>query len=218
MSTNQDSSFLGSLRSELDDSDDVLHPYFSTLVVLSDIVRVQYSNWKLKPEVAARVFQTLRLTDIDGREWTVGAITGGWFRRDNAKSVWSPSLAPTGVTPTMVGVPDWVDNGLERILAENLTDSTSLREEDSSRKETVSGADTLIGINPFQRQDSIPIVAIQSQSRAVSSGDNDWLLDEWANAETVSSASDVGADNKEMRTEDARDTIMPEQLYLPPED
>lgn len=91
MSNSQDSSFLGSLRSELDDSDDVIHPYFSTLVVLSDIVRAQYSNWKLKPEVAARVFQTLRLTDIDGREWTVGAITGGWFRRDNAKSVWSPS-------------------------------------------------------------------------------------------------------------------------------
>ena len=39
MSNSQDSSFLGSLRSELDDSDDVIHPYFSTLVVLSDIVR-----------------------------------------------------------------------------------------------------------------------------------------------------------------------------------
>lgn len=218
MSNNQDSSFLGSLRSELDDSDDVLHPYFSTLVVLSDIVRAQYSNWKLKPEVAARVFQTLRLTDIDGREWTVGAITGGWFRRDNAKSVWSPSLAPTGVTPTMVSLPDWVANGLEHVLAENLADSASLREESSSNKESTPGADALLGINPFQRQDSVPIVALQGKSRAVSSGDNDWLLDEWENAGNAENANKVAADEAEDLVKNEQDSLMPEHLYLPPED
>ena len=215
MSNSQDSSFLGSLRSELDDSDDVIHPYFSTLVVLSDIVRAQYSNWKLKPEVAARVFQTLRLTDIDGREWTVGAITGGWFRRDNAKSVWSPSLAPTGVIPPMVSLPDWVTNGLEHVLAENLADSASLREESSSNKESAPGADALLGINPFQRQDSVPIVALQGKSRAVNSGDNDWLLDEWENAGNTDSLTTDKAEDLE---KNEQDSLMPEHLYLPPED
>ena len=212
----QEGHFLGSLRSELDDGEDALHPYFEALNSAADTVRVNYVNWKLRSPAAAQLFQTLKISDIDGREWTVGAVTGGWFRREGSKSTWIASMPPTGVTPDFANVPAWYSKGIVNLVGEYLADESDLLKEDSDTKE--SEANKLNGglgmANPFQTKE-VTRLDLGGEIRNATTSDTDWLVEEWENSQN-GAATDLET-VQTMDAEAASADFAAEKLFLPPE-
>jgi len=208
--------FLGSLKSELDESEDALHPYFVALNSAADTVRANYVNWKLRSTAAAQLFQLLKITDIDGREWTVGAVTGGWFRRDGAKSTWMASMPPTGVTPSVNNVPSWYSKGINNLVLEYIADENAVMQEDMETKgraeERKDGG--LAVANPFQSKE-VKGLTVEGEVRKSTAGDTDWLFEEWENS---SSTAPQRADDPVASPQTDTQEFPGENLFLPPED
>lgn len=215
--SDQGEHFLGSLRSELDDGEDSLHPYFVALNSAADTVRVNYVSWKLRSAAAAQLFQTLKIIDIDGREWTVGAVTGGWFRRDGSKSAWIASMPPTGVTPNLSNVPTWYRKGISNLVAEYLADAGTLLQEDSDTRESdsIKLEGGLVMANPFQSKE-VTRLNIGGEIRNATASDTDWLFEEWENAQKGESTA---LETVEILDAEASSAYFSaEKLFLPPED
>lgn len=213
----QDEHFLGSLRSELDDGEDALHPCFVALNSAADTIRVNYISWKLRSPAAAQLFQSLKIIDIDGREWTVGAVTGGWFRRDGAKSTWIASMPPTGVTPNLANAPAWYSKGIVNLVAEYLADEGTLLREDSDIRESDSlkTEGGLAMVNPFQSKE-VTRLNVGEEIRNATASDTDWLFEEWENSQNgVSTAPEI-VETSDEETPSA--AFSAEKLFLPPED
>lgn len=212
----QEDHFLGSLKSELDESEDALHPYFVALNSAADTVRANYVNWKLRSTAAAQLFQLLKITDIDGREWTVGAVTGGWFRRDGAKSAWMASMPPTGVTPSVNNVPSWYSKGINNLVLEYIADENAVMQEDMETKERAEERRDggLAVANPFQTKE-VKGLTVEGEVRKSTAGDTDWLFEEWENSSgTVTHRADDPVASPQTDTQE----FPGENLFLPPED
>ena len=211
--SDQGEHFLGSLRSELDEGEDSLHPYFVALYSAADTIRVNYISWKLRSAVAAQLFQTLKIVDIDGREWTVGAVTGGWFRRDGSKSTWIASMPPTGVTPNLSDVPAWYSKGMANLVAEHLADSGTVLQEDSDTHESysVNQEGGLAVANPFQTQE-VTRLNVGEEIRNAITSDTDWLFEEWENSRNGESTALETGETPGSEASPA------EKFFLPPED
>lgn len=208
--------FLGSLKSELDESDDALHPYFVALNSAADTVRANYVNWKLRSTAAAQLFQLLKITDVDGREWTVGAVTGGWFRRDGAKSSWMASMPPTGVVPSANNVPSWYSKGINNLVLEYIADENAVMQEDTETKERAEGRKDggLAVTNPFQTKE-VKRLDVEGEVRKSTAGDTDWLFEEWENS---SSTAPHRADDPVASPQTGTQEFPGENLFLPPEE
>jgi hypothetical protein len=74
-------SFLGTLRSELDD-DVTLDGAFAELLARFSSLRDSYMAGRLEAKAFGRLLRDLRVLDGDGFQWTVGASTGRWYRRN----------------------------------------------------------------------------------------------------------------------------------------
>lgn len=90
---NDPASLLGLLRSELDDTDASLPPVFADMLSRFLQLRQQVREGQVDRHDAARKFAGLRAIDLNGYEWTLGAQTGGWYRRAIGGQ-WVSSLPP----------------------------------------------------------------------------------------------------------------------------
>lgn len=179
---------LGALRSELDDSDTGMHQAFETLASLAGTVRNAYLTYRITPEKAGELLQELRLAGADGNEWTVGASTGGWFKRRGGGR-WEKSAMPLGVSPAPGSLPVWLEQGIAGRLAEaerSSKEQTPETEETASRDLFAEGS-----INPFQRKsasEDTGVLETGNPRSSTSSGDIDWIYEEWENTKPLRGA------------------------------
>jgi hypothetical protein len=96
-------SFLGGLRSEFDEGY-VLPPVFTSLLAVADNIRTRYIKYEIDVEQAANLFKELIVKDTNGYEWTIGASTGSWYRRQINEKKWLSSSPPIGVEPDNVDI------------------------------------------------------------------------------------------------------------------
>jgi len=72
--------FLGSLRSEVDEPDQVPEP-FAELSIVHDSIMNAYRRGTLTGAQVGQRIKLLRLRTADGVEWTLGASSKRWYRR-----------------------------------------------------------------------------------------------------------------------------------------
>lgn len=178
--------FLGTLKSELDDSDEdySLDPAFEQLSILHGAARSAYLEFRLRPDKAAALFKMLRLQGSDGQEWTVGPTSGMWYRRGVGASEWIRASTPVGLTAVYDQEPEWLRDGIGAYLIDHGADPDAEREESRATAAASSyGSDFEHGlVNPF--------ADLQETQQRTTSGkkmefgkkgeDTDWLLEEWA--------------------------------------
>lgn len=174
---------LGALRSELDDSDTGMHQAFETLASLAGTVRSAYLAYRITPEKAGELMKELRLAGSDGNEWTVGASTGTWFKR-RGPGRWEKTTMPLGVAPVAGSEPLWVEQGIAAQLAA-AERSATLQQSDDPGSAEPKDLFTEGSINPFQRKTSgedEQVGEAGSPRTSTSSGDIDWIYEEWENS------------------------------------
>lgn len=118
--------FLGTLRSELDE-DVPLEGAFAELYARFISLRDAYDTGRLDTRTYGRALRDLRVIDPEGFQWTIGATTGRWYRRNYQEGgQWSSAPAPAG-TGTLVdhtgqesgwAVEDWEERRAKRLQAE----------------------------------------------------------------------------------------------------
>lgn len=171
-------SFLGTLRSELDESGSDLDEAFETLSTLSASARAAYLDYRLNPERAARLFQMLRLTANDGGEWTIGPTSGLWYRRELGTRDWRRASIPIGLSPTFDQAPTWLTDGIgEYLLAASNDDgqSSPMNPNDAFTFGLPGGyADPLTPRFASFGAGSVPPPMPEAED-----DDADWLLSEW---------------------------------------
>jgi hypothetical protein len=172
---------LGTLRSELDDSDSGIDPGFETLSSLAGSVRTAFLAFRIGPTQAARLFATLRLQASDGHEWTVGPTSGAWYKRQRGETTWRKAPMPIGITPA--NNPEWLQTGIAAQLqsAENEAqienDAAKTAQEEAPIDPFAQGA-----LNPFQRKDlgsEIDGISPAAPRAAAGGEDVDWIFEEW---------------------------------------
>lgn len=181
MTDQQTATFLGTLPSELDDDSSGMrmHPAFEQLAGSTYAVRAAFLGSRVSAEVAAELFASLRLTDQDGAEWTMGPTSGKWYRRVGGSPGWQHGPLPFGRQPhPQLDLPSWAADGIYGQLAE-----AQQAHRDSADSAQTTGVDVLSagGFNPFQST-SVPAVRVETgpqRPTAPAAGAADWLLDEW---------------------------------------
>lgn len=90
------SSYLGTLRSEFDEPE-TIPTGFTQLQNNISIICKAFLEGKLNERQAAELLVIQRCSDLNGGEWTVGATSGSWYRRQGVDTPWmgvpSPSQA-----------------------------------------------------------------------------------------------------------------------------
>ena len=119
-------SYLGGLRSELDD-EATIDSSFSSLELAFGLVRSAYVSKKLTAIAAAELFRSLYIRSADGADWTLGSSTATWYRKDPG-SKWVAAAAPVGVTVDSNSLGGWVYDGIDKDLAEAVSASASMME------------------------------------------------------------------------------------------
>lgn len=118
--------FLGTLRSELDE-DVSLDGAFAELYARFGALRNSYDTGKLDARSLGLALRDLRVIDTDGYQWTIGATTGKWYRRNQQDGgEWTSAQIPagTGVLVDHTGqkagwaVEDWEQRREQRLTAE----------------------------------------------------------------------------------------------------
>jgi hypothetical protein len=152
--------FLGGLRSELDEGSQI-HPAFASMAAAADSVRASYLSYAITPNKAAEAFRLLRVTDESDIEWTVGPSSGSWYRRRVGSSTWQPGPPPLMAEPKSGGSTPWMSSELSDLLpsarsASNTTQSDNLRS-----------------------QAGIRVVDVSELPKLDEGETRDWLLSEW---------------------------------------
>jgi hypothetical protein len=172
---------LGTLRSELDESDSGIDPGFETLSSLAGSVRTAFLAFRIGPTQAARIFATLRLQASDGNEWTVGPTSGTWYTRRRGETTWRKASMPIGITP--VDNPNWLQTGIAAQLQAAETEAQAESEAaEAERDETPIDPFSQGALNPFQRKDlgsEIDGIAPGAPRTAAGGEDVDWIFEEW---------------------------------------
>lgn len=115
--------FLGTLRSELDE-DVPLEGAFAELYARFVSLRDAYTSGRLDTKMFGKSLRDLRVVDPEGYQWTIGATTGRWYRRNHREGgQWASAPAPIG-TGTLVdhtgkesgwAVEDWEQRRARRL-------------------------------------------------------------------------------------------------------
>jgi len=178
---------LGTLRSELDDSEDeAIHQAFEALESMCSLARAAYLDFRMTPESAAGLFQELRLVASDGQEWTVGSTSGTWFHRGLGTSQWYEAPLPLGLVPVFRGPqPSWLSAGIESFISE----TRMVPVEPTELSGRMIGADDSLVPEPVSPSPAVPIPA--APKATTSREDLDWLAGEW---------DDFDQNLKELRT------------------
>ena len=158
--TEKAETFLGGLRSELDEGSH-LHPSFSSLSAAADAIRAGYLSFSITPQRAAEAFQLLRILDDNDIEWTVGPSSGSWYRRRQGSGSWQTGPAPIMAEPKPGHNQPWLSGELSEILP-------------SARNSNKAGTESNIG-----SQAGIRIVEASIFSTELERESTDWLLSEW---------------------------------------
>lgn len=153
MTEDSNSFFLGGLKSEFDEGYS-LSGIFSSLVAAADNIRNKYVKYEIESDVAAELFAKLKITDINGNEWTIGASSGSWYRRYGNEKKWISSNPPIDIEADVNSTFD-MDSIIHTQTTNNNTNvrSTGLKIEEF--------------ISEFEDNDS----------------NKDWLLQEWGKFE-----------------------------------
>jgi hypothetical protein len=161
------SSFLGTLSSELDDTQQDMDEAFETLATLCGVARAAYLDSRLTPEHAAALFALLRLTASDGQEWTLGPTTGGWFSRPRGSSAWRKAPLPVGLSLAAGGPPAWLTDGIGGYLEAHML--TPVQESPVQERPAADPAAAV----------QAPALAVAPRPAVDANADTDWLLEEW---------------------------------------
>jgi len=118
--------FLGTLRSELDE-DVPLEGAFAELYARFGALRDSYDTGRLDARSFGLALRDLRVIDTEGYQWTIGATTGRWYRRNQQEGgQWMSAPIPAG-TGTLVdaagqasgwAVEDWEQRRARRLREE----------------------------------------------------------------------------------------------------
>lgn len=90
----QADAFLGTLRSEFDEPEIVPEGFVRLAEDASMAVEAYKAGRITKKDLAERLSK-LRATDVSGGEWTVGATSLRWFRRQGGAGMWVPVPPPS---------------------------------------------------------------------------------------------------------------------------
>lgn len=113
----EDSLFLGSLRSQFDTVEEV-NGEWETLLNVAASIKDAYLNKKISAKEAASMLSEVKLFDSNGYEWTIGATSNEWYRRTFGVQQWLKSPAPTSAKiNTTHTLPAWVEGGFDALKA-----------------------------------------------------------------------------------------------------
>lgn len=163
---------LGTLRSELD-GDIEIDGSFTSLENSFSKVRQAFIQKKIPSQVAAEFFQRLVIKSSDGSEWTLGASTGSWYRREEGAS-WMQTSPPNGITVDSGNVPSWVYNGIDQDLNKVIEISQKVESEKI--------------VNETKKIDEVEVLTTPSESLSNltysilsedKNSDFSWLDEEW---------------------------------------
>ncbi len=153
----------GTLSFEGDEDEVALSPEFEALSASFWATRSAYVAGTISHDLAASRFQTLRLRDSSGTEWTLGATSAAWYMRSPG-ATWSRSeVPPIGVQVDRAAVPLWVTAGVE-----------SMRELSEQ-----GGRESEDGFNPFQRKSQPLLRSAAGNVRPKTDSDLDWVYEDW---------------------------------------
>jgi len=136
-------SFLGTLRSELDE-DITLEGAFAELYARFGALRDAYDGGRLDTRSYGLALRDLRVLDSDGYQWTIGATTGKWYRRNQREGgQWSSAPLPAGAG-TLVDhtgqESGWAVEDWEQRRARRLQEEAERAKIEVERRETASSA------------------------------------------------------------------------------
>lgn len=89
--------FLGALRSELDEPDVIPAGFLRLSKYIEEALKMYVDHRISRHDLALRL-QTLHCKDDSGGEWTLGTSTSTWYRRQGAFSPWLAAPAPSQLT------------------------------------------------------------------------------------------------------------------------
>ena len=183
------SSYLGSLRSELDDEASI-DSSFTALESAFGLVRSAFVSKKLTAHSAAQLFQKLTILSADGGEWTLGSSTATWYRRDRGNK-WSPSAPPIGITVDSKNLNNWVFEGIDSDLEHAVQASSSLMDVEDKPADNIATSTFVINSEDVKSKKetksgtySYTIFASTEKNEDMS-----WLDEEWE----LSGESVIGA-------------------------
>jgi len=88
------SSYLGTLRSEFDEPE-TIPTGFTQLQNNIAIICKAFLEGKVNERQAAELLVIQRCSDLNGGEWTVGATSGSWYRRQGIDTPWMEVPSPS---------------------------------------------------------------------------------------------------------------------------
>lgn len=135
--------FLGTLRSELDE-DVALEGAFAELYARFGALRDSYDSGRLDARSLGLALRDLRVIDTDGYQWTIGATTGKWYRRNQQEGgQWASAPVPAG-TGTLVDhtgqASGWAVEDWEQRRARRLREDAERARAEEERRETAPAA------------------------------------------------------------------------------
>lgn len=146
---------LGTLRSELDDAND-LHRVFVSMQLAHSTVVIAYGERRLSGHAAAMILKELKIKGSDGNYWTLGASTKSWYKREyENEGPWQLAPEPEGIILEGES-PFWCIKGVGSLINE----VTQLESSESAKEVVEEELDEL----SQQERDSAEI---------------DWIFDEW---------------------------------------
>lgn len=84
------STFYGTLRSELDEPEDLPAPFVAVLENFGAIHQ-RYLSYDMTEEEFGAALKTLVFVDLEGYSWTIGASSSRWYRRAPGDDRWAPA-------------------------------------------------------------------------------------------------------------------------------
>lgn len=135
--------FLGTLRSELDE-DVTLEGAFAELYARFGALRDSYDSGRLDARSFGLALRDLRVIDTDGYQWTIGATTGKWYRRNQQEGIqWASAPVPAG-TGTLVDhtgqASGWAVEDWEQRRARRLREDAERARAEEERREAAPTA------------------------------------------------------------------------------
>lgn len=167
--------FLGTLRSELDE-DVVIEGAFAELYARFGALRDSYDNGRLDARSFGLALRDLRVIDTDGYQWTIGATTGKWYRRNQQEGgQWASAPVPAG-TGTLVDhtgqASGWAVEDWEQRRARRLREDAERARAEEERRESAPTAKRKISIEEMfdkyvETSEEAPTYSVDSTILAV---------------------------------------------------
>lgn len=173
------SSYLGSLRSELDDEASI-DSSFTALETAFGLVRSAFVSKKLTAHSAAQLFQKLTILSADGGEWTLGSSTATWYRRDRGGK-WSSSTPPIGITVDSNNLNNWVFEGIDSDLNHAVQASKSVMEVEDKPSDAIVASTFVINSEDVKskKENKSGTYSYTIFASSEKNEDMSWIDEEW---------------------------------------